>query len=509
MTEDGAYQTLEHRYKKLAVLGGVHRMLHWDSQTMMPAGGAGDRAEQTAAIALVRHELLTDPSLDELLCRAEAVDMAKLDSWQAANLAEMRRLWVHANAVDGRLVEALAKAVSASESCWREARPANDFAGFAPRMGEVLALVRETAMAKAEALDCSPYDALLDGYEPHGRSARIDALFDRLAGFLPGFLARVIEDQAAAPAPLALEGPFPIDAQRALGRRLMEAVGFDFDHGRLDESDHPFSSGTPNDTRITTRYDEADFTMSLMAVLHETGHAMYERGLPAAWRYQPVGEAAGMSVHESQSLLLEMQACRSRAFAEFAAPLMREAFGGEGPAWEAENIYRLNTRVAPGLIRVYADEVTYPAHIMLRYGLEKSLISGDLVIADLPGAWADGMNDLLGITPHNDRDGCMQDIHWAAGAYGYFPTYTLGALNAAQLYDTARSADTDIEAGLARGDFKPLLAWLRRHVHAQGASLGPAGLIEQATGRPLDVGIFERHLAARYLPSSSAAGDCE
>jgi carboxypeptidase Taq len=236
---------------------------------------------------------------------------------------------------------------------------------------------------------------------------------------------------------------------------------------------------------------------------------MYERGLPAAWRYQPVGEAAGMSVHESQSLLLEMQACRSRAFTEFAAPLMREAFGGNGPAWEAENIYRLNIRVAPGLIRVYADEVTYPAHIMLRYGLEKSLISGDLAIADLPGAWADGMNDLLGITPHNDRDGCMQDIHWAAGAYGYFPTYTLGALNAAQLYDTARSADSDIEAGLARGDFKPLLAWLRSHVHGQGASLGPAELIEQATGRPLDVGVFESHLAARYLPSSSPAGDCK
>ncbi|MCH7554679.1 MAG: carboxypeptidase M32 [Proteobacteria bacterium] len=509
MTEESAYQTLEHRFKRLGILGGVHRMLDWDSQTMMPTGGARDRAEQTATIALVCHELLTDPSLDDLLGKAEAVDVAMLDPWQAANLAEMRRLWVHANAVDARLVEALAKAISASELCWREARPANDFAAFAPRMGAVLALVRESAMAKAEALGCTPYDALLDGYEPHGRGADIDALFDRLAGFLPGFLARVIEEQAAAPAPLALEGPFPIDAQRALGRRMMEAVGFDFDHGRLDESDHPFSSGTPNDTRITTRYDEADFTMSLMAVLHETGHAMYERGLPAAWRYQPVGEAAGMSVHESQSLLLEMQACRSRAFAEFAAPLMREAFGGEGPAWEAENIYRLNIRVAPGLIRVYADEVTYPAHIMLRYGLEKSLIAGDLVIADLPGAWADGMKELLGITPPNDRDGCMQDIHWAAGAYGYFPTYTLGALNAAQLYDSARNADGDIEAALGRGDFKPLFAWLRSHVHALGASLGPAELIEQATGQPLDVGVFERHLAARYLPSSGAVGDSE
>ena len=500
MIDKGAYKSLEHRFKKLGVLGGVGRILDWDSQTMMPTGGAGDRAEQSAAIALVCHELITDPSLGDLLDEAEAVDAAMLDPWQTANLTEMRRNWIHANALDARLVEALAKKSSASEMRWREARPANDFAGFAPLMGEVLSLVRESAAAKAEALGCSPYDALLDGFEPHGRAADIDRVFDRLAEFLPGFLARVIERQAAEPAPLALEGPFPVEAQRGLGLRMMAAVGFDFDHGRLDESDHPFTGGTADDVRITTRYHDDDFTQALMATLHETGHAMYERGLPAAWRHQPVGEAAGMSIHESQSLLLEMQACRGRAFAEFAAPLMREAFGGGGPAWEAENIYRLNTRVEAGLIRVYADEVTYPAHVMLRYRLEKSLIANDLVLADLPGAWADGMNELLGIAPSDDRDGCMQDIHWAVGAYGYFPTYTLGALNAAQLFDAARSADGDIEPAIARGDFQPLFAWLRPHVHELGASLGAAALIEAATGRPLDVGVFERHLAARYLP---------
>ena len=495
MPEASAYQTLEHRFKRLGVLGGVGRILDWDSQTMMPPGGAADRAEQTAAIALICHELLTDPSLSDLLDEAETTD-----PWQAANLAEMRRRWIHANAVDGKLVEALSKATSASEMRWREARPANDFAGLAPLMGEVLALVRESAAAKAEALGCEPYDALLDGFEPGGRAAHIDRLFDRLAEFLPDFLGRVLERQAAEAAPLALEGPFPIDAQRALGHKMMAAVGFDFDHGRLDESDHPFTGGTPDDVRITTRYHGDDFTQGLMAVLHETGHAMYERGLPAAWRYQPVGEAAGMSIHESQSLLLEMQACRSRAFCEYAAPVMRDAFGGEGPAWQADNIYRLNIRVAPGLIRVYADEVTYPAHIMLRYGLEKALIAGDLGLAELPGAWADGMKERLGLVPPDDRDGCMQDIHWAVGAYGYFPTYSLGAMIAAQLYDAAKSADSDIEPSLAQGDFKPLFAWLRPQVHAHGGSLGTAALVLRATGRPLDAGVFERHLAARYLP---------
>ena len=242
MSEGGAYQTLEKRFKRLGVLGGVERILDWDSQTMMPAGGAADRAEQSAAIALIRHEILNHPSLGDLLDQAD--DDALTDPWQAANLAEMRRLWVHANAVDARLVEAMSKASAASEMCWREARPANDFAGFSGPMGEVLALVRESAAAKAEALGCSSYDALLDSFEPHGNSAHIDQMFDRLADFLPGFLAQVIERQASEPAPLPLEGPFPIDAQRALGRRMIEAVGFDFDHGRLDESNHPFTGGT-------------------------------------------------------------------------------------------------------------------------------------------------------------------------------------------------------------------------------------------------------------------------
>ena len=299
---------------------------------MMPTGGADNRAEQSAALALVCHELLTDPAVSDLLDGAETNEAAALDRWQTANLAEMRRRWVHANALDEPLVEALTKATMVSEMCWREARPANDFTGFAPHLETVLDLVRGAATAKATALDCTPYDALLDEYEPHGKSADIDVLFARLAEFLPGFLGRVMAHQAGQPPILDPEGPFPIDDQRALGLRMMSAAGFDFDHGRLDVSDHPFTGGAPDDVRITTRYHEEDFTRSLMAVMHETGHAMYERGRPTEWRYQPVGEAAGMSLHESQSLLLEMQACRSRTFIGFAAPLMREVFGGAGPA---------------------------------------------------------------------------------------------------------------------------------------------------------------------------------
>jgi carboxypeptidase Taq len=281
--------------------------------------------------------------------------------------------------------------------------------------------------------------------------------------------------------------------------RLMERIGFDFAHGRLDASAHPFCGGTPDDVRITTRYDENDFGRALMAVLHETGHALYQRGLPEEWRLQPIGRARGMAMHESQSLLLEMQVCRSPAFMAFAAPILREAFGTDGPGWEADALYRRQIRVARSLIRVDADEVTYPAHVILRYRLERAMIAGDLAPADLPGAWAEGLRGLLGIVPADDRQGCLQDIHWYDGVWGYFPTYTLGALIAAQLFEAARAAIPDVLEAIARGEFASLLGWLRERVHSQGSLLSTAELVETATGQPLGTASFERHLRNRYL----------
>ena len=257
--------------------------------------------------------------------------------------------------------------------------------------------------------------------------------------------------------------------------------------------------GTPDDVRITTRYDDKSFRSALMGVLHESGHALYERGLPPAWRRQPVGDARGMAIHESQSLLMEMQACRSREFTEFAAPVLREVFSGDGAEWGAENLFRLNTRVRRSLIRVDADEATYPAHVILRYRLEKALIAGDLPLAELPEAWRAGMKELVGIAPADDRTGCLQDIHWYDGAWGYFPTYTLGALIAAQLFDAANRADPSILPSLARGEFAPLLAWLRKNVHGKGSLRSTAELVEEATGRKLDTTTYKRHLEARYL----------
>lgn len=491
-----AYHRLEDRFRRVAVLRDVDGILNWDMSTVMPAGAAEGRAEQLAAVKVLCHELLTDPEMGELIAAAAAD--GSLDSWQKANLAEMRRQWLHASAIDAGLTEALAKATMACEMVWRIARPKSDYAAVRESLQCVLDLTRQMAQAKAEKLGVSPFDALMDAFEPGIGEAEVDRLFAPLIAALPDLLGRAIERQKSTP-PIPLEGPFPADAQRELCLRFMKALGFDFTLGRLDTSLHPFCGGAAGDVRVTTRYDENNFARSVMGVLHETGHALFEQGLPANWRYQPVGRIHSMALHESQSLLIEMQACRSSEFLGFAAPIMAEAFGGTGAPWRAENLRRHYTRVTRSAIRVDADEVTYPLHVLLRYRLEKAMLAGDLALDDLPAAWNDGMKELLGFTPANDGEGCLQDIHWYDGAWGYFPSYTLGAMAAAQLFEAATTADAAIFPAIGRGDFAPLLAWLRRHVHGEAQHRPAMAIIQRATGRALEASALLRHLERRYL----------
>jgi len=498
MTTNDPYAELERRFARMSAVNRACSILNWDRSTMMPDGASEDRADQLATLSVVSHEMMTAPDMSELLARAEE-RRGSLGRWQAANLHEMRRSWVHESALPADLVEARTRATSACEHVWREARKNADFKSLLPTLSEVLVIMRRVGEAKAAALGTSLYDALLDEFEPAGRAARVDALFADLKGFLPDLLGRVVEQQKRRPAPLALDGSFPVEAQRRLGEELIRLIGFDFHHGRLDISAHPFTGGTADDVRITTRYDEDDFARALMGVLHETGHGLYEAGLPRDWRRQPVGNARGMVLHESQSLLMEMQACRSDAFVEFAAPRMRAAFGKNGPAWSEDNIHRIYTRVAPGFIRVDADEVTYPLHIMLRYRLERAMLAGDLALADLPGAWNDGMRELLGIVPPDDSLGCLQDIHWPDGGWGYFPTYTMGALAAAQLFAAARRAVPGLMEAIGRGDFAPLLGWLRTNVHGKGSIATTDEILTEATGAPLGTAAFKAHLESRYL----------
>ena len=493
-----AYDRLTARFARIATIGEAAGMLGWDAAAMMPPGGAAARGDQLAVLAGLAHGMLAAPEAAADLAQAEAAGAAA-DPWRAANLRLMRHAHTRATAVPGDLVEAQARANSACEKLWREARRNADFALVRAAFEEVINLVRQHAAALAPALGLSPYDALMDGYQRGVIAADVAPVFAAYETFLRDALPRAEERQARQPAPLHPQGPFPAAVQEALCKRWSERAGLDYAHARLDRSAHPFCGGIPSDVRITTRYDEADFSTALMGVLHETGHALYERGLPSVWARQPVGEAAGMAAHESQSLIVEMQACRSDAFLSALAPDLRATFGGDPAAYAPGNLARLWRHVERGFIRVDADEMTYPAHVILRFRLEQALTSGDLSIADLPGAWNDGMRALLNIVPPDDARGCLQDIHWYDGTVGYFPSYTLGAMAAAQLMATARRGVPGLDAALARGDLGPLAGWLRANVHAQGNRLGFNELLQAATGKPLDPADFEAHLTARYL----------
>jgi carboxypeptidase Taq len=498
VTNPTAYESLEQRFARIRVLEDAAGILGWDAQAIMPVGAASGRADQLALLCGLAHEALTSSDVPELLGAADA-DRARLDLWQSANLQEMQRAYIHAAALPQDLVVAISKATSQAEMVWRDARRTSDFPLLLPHLKAVVDFQREAGQAKAEALGISTYDALLDQYDPGLRQSRIDPLFDALQQELPSLIAEATELQKSGSAPLPIAGSFPVEAQRALGEELMRTVGFDFNHGRLDVSLHPFCGGATGDVRITTRYDEADFSGSLMGVLHETGHALYEQGRSAAWASQPVGQARGMTLHESQSLLIEMQACRTPEFLAYLSPLLRSAFGRDDPAWSPENLHRVYTRVEPGFVRVDADEVTYPAHILLRYDLEKAMISSDLPVSELPAAFNAGMKTLLGITVSDDAHGCLQDIHWPSGAWGYFPTYTLGAMAAAQLFAAACAAEPSIPTRLAEGDFVPLVGWLRVNLHAKGSILSTDELLLAATGKPLEVATYRNHLRLRYL----------
>ncbi len=487
------YDALEDRFRRLADVEGALAILGWDTAVVMPKGAIAARGNQTATLRRLAHDMLTGDETGDLIAGAAAED--GLDAWQAANLREMQRRYRMARALDPLLVEALARATTSCEMLWREARAKADFAMLRKELEEVVRLVRESAVATGAALGLEPYDALLEAHQPDLRDATVEPVFAALVQALPPIVEEALARMDGAVRPT---GPFAIDRQRALARKLMTQLGFDFDHGRLDESTHPFCGGVPTDVRITTRYREDEVASALMGVLHETGHALYEAGLPGAWQGQPVGEARGMAVHESQSLLMEMQACRSPAFIGYLGSELAAAFGPD-PAFAPANLIRLYHRVGRGLIRVDADEVTYPLHIVLRHRLERAIIRDDLQVRDLPAAWNDGMKALLGIVPPDDGQGCLQDIHWPVGAFGYFPCYTLGALLAAQLFGAARRDLPSPEEELAVGDFRPLLGWLREKVHAVGSFLPFDELVKEATGEPLQADAFLDHLRGRYL----------
>jgi carboxypeptidase Taq len=495
------YKQLEMEWQRLHAFGGALSLLRWDAAVMMPRGSADVRGEQIAAIEIEQHAILTSPKVSRLLDRAQAAE-STLDEWQRANLREMRHQRDRAIATPVSLIARLARATSVAEVRWAEAREKKDFSLFAPCLQEVLALVRDKAALLGQALGLSPYDALMDGYTPGLRVEVIDGIFQQLSSRLPGLIREAIEAQEGQPV-LPVTGKFTPARQRALIVEVMKAFGFPFDRGRLDESDHPFTEGVAGDIRVTTRIDPSDPFKGLLAAMHETGHALYDLGIPKQWQTQPVGKARGMAMEESQSLFIEMIVCRSRAFLAWLRPLLEKHFGVSGPEWEPENLYRLLTRVRRSAVRVDADELTYPMHILLRHGLERDLLDGRLAVRDLPEAWDQGMRDRLEVTPADAAEGCLQDVHWAHGAFGYFPSYAIGAVISAQLFESLRAARPELTAQVGRGEFSAVTGWLTEHVHRAAARLSPTQLVEHITGRPLSAAPALRYLEGRYLEGAA------
>lgn len=480
--------------RELAVIHSTAAVLGWDQETYLPPAATDHRAAQLAWLSARAHELATSEAWRRELEAAESANRST-DPKLSANLRELRREFDRATKLSVELVARESTATSLAKHAWADARKRADFSTFAPHLENLLEIARE----KAELWGYSgePYDALLESHERGTSTAAVAALFNAMTPTLRETAAKAVEKSAARAATLP-PGPYPIEAQQRLNSQIAEAIGFDFHAGRIDTTTHPFCTTLgPRDVRLTTRYEESDFTSSLFGVLHEAGHGMYEQGLPADDFGLPSGSAVSLGIHESQSRLWENHIGRSRAFWQRWYPVAAGIFP-QLTGFPLDDFLDFLWRAEFSPVRVEADEATYDLHIILRFGLERRMLNGDLAVADVPAAWNESFRELFGSTPENDAVGCLQDIHWSMGGLGYFATYTLGNINSAQLYAAARK-DPAIATACDAADYAPLLAWLRKNVHAHGGTLDPADLIAHATGSSPSTTDYLRHLQERYL----------
>ena len=478
------YERLIEHSKAVATLGSSAAVLGWDQETTLPPGGVEHRARQLAQLAELCHEWSTRPAVGEWLSACEADAELDPDAAQP-NVRELRREYDRATKLPKDLVAALAETTSLAQHAWAEARRASDFAAFEPWLTKVVGLVRRKAECLGHGDGGEPWDALADGFEPGLTGQQVEVLFAPLRQRLRALLDALLGASDPPGTEFARE-VLPIDAQERFVRRVVAAIGFDFERGRLDRSTHPFTIGIhPHDVRITTRFADDNLLDALGSTLHEGGHALYEQGLRAEHFGTPLGATVSLGIHESQSRLWENHVGRSAPFWRWCHPLLGEFFGDSLARYDADAVFRAANRVEPSLIRVEADEVTYDLHVMLRTDLERALLRGDLAPADVPAAWNEGFRALLGTEVPDDRRGCLQDVHWSCGLIGYFPTYTLGNLYAAQLWEAATRDLPDLDGQIALGEFGPLREWLRTSVHAHGQRWSAADLCVRATGAPL------------------------
>ncbi|MUV90007.1 carboxypeptidase M32 [Halapricum sp. CBA1109] len=487
-----AYTTLLEQYQRVANVEAASGLLSWDQQVTMPEGGAPARGQQLSTLSGLQHELLTDDAVAEAL---EELDDAELTDEQAAVVREIRRQYRRADAVPQALVEEISAKSSEALEMWEQAKAEDDFETFAPILEELIELKRE--YAEHIDPDRDPYAVLFEDYEPYVDLDTAERVLTRLREELVPLIDDIGDSGVEQPRPFA-DGTFPEDDQEALSRDILDRLGYDWEHGRLDVSSHPFTSGTQYDSRITTRFDEDDPLGALTATIHEFGHAFYSLGLPREAYGTPLGEDRDLSVHESQSRLWENHVGRSEPFWDLVADDLDAHFEDLDDA-DPETLYRAANRVYDdNLIRVEADELTYHMHIVVRFEIERELISGDLDVADVPEVWNDKYEQYLGLRPETDAEGCLQDIHWSHGSFGYFPTYSLGSVLAAQLFAAAEDDLGDLDEDIRTGEFDALAEWLREHVHRHGARYETDELIERATGEGLTADYFLEYVAGKY-----------
>lgn len=490
-----AYQAVVATFTRIYRYEHLGSLASWDQAAMMPSKGNDARGSAMAELGVLIHNTLTDPALADLI---KAAALEDLSSAEQASLREIKRQWEQANLLPASLVEAKTLVGSHCSHEWRTQRSNNDWQGFLANFREVVRLSREEAQLLAKETGLSPYESLLNKYEPGMTCAELDRIFGDVKSWLPGLIRQAMEKQGTEQL-IPATGAFAVEKQRALGLDVMGLLGFDFEAGRLDVSNHPFCGGVPEDVRITTRYREDDFMQSMMGIVHETGHACYEQNLPRETVALPVGRARSMGIHESQSLSFEMQLGRNPAFLALISPLVKKHLGDQ-PAFEATNLAKMYTRVRPDFIRVDADELTYPAHVILRYEIERALIDGEIEADDVPALWDEKMQAYLGVdTKGNFKNGCLQDIHWTDGAFGYFPSYTLGAMYAAQYFATIRKLHPDMDERIAAGDLEPIFSWLNANIWSQASQWETGDLVRRATGESLNPAHFRKHLEQRYL----------
>ncbi|MFN3724391.1 MAG: carboxypeptidase M32 [Paracoccaceae bacterium] len=482
-----AYADLMAFQRETEALGQVAGRLGWDQETMMPRGAAQQRSDEMSAMEGVLHARRTDPRIAGWLAQADAVDAVA-----AANLRHITRSYQRATKVPAALAQELARVTSMAQGIWAEARAKDDVASFLPTLTEVIRLRREEAACLAQGGDL--YDALIEDYEPGATAASLGAMFDAMRPRLVALREAVL---GADYQPAKLSGHFGQDAQMRMARDLATAFGYDWDRGRLDLAVHPFSSGSGDDARITTRVVEADPFNCFYSTIHEVGHACYELGIDPDYRLTPLGAGVSMGVHESQSRIYENQLGRGRAFTGWMFGQMQGRFDEFGLP-DADAFYGSVNRVQSGFIRTEADEVHYNLHVMLRFDLERALIRGELAVADLEAAWNDRFRSDFGVEITRASQGMLQDVHWSCGLFGYFPTYTLGNVYAGCLNVALRKAVPDVDDHLARGDARPATAWLRENLQRHGGLYEPREVVALACGfEPNEVPLLD-YLEAKF-----------